>query len=51
MKFKKTHTVAKKYLKYKISKSSFNFEKFQTIRFFSDSILSNKITISEADGK
>ena len=36
-------------LKYEINKYVYNFQKFQGIRYFGDSIFDGKITISEAD--
>ena len=38
-------------MKYKTSKNLFDFQKFQTIRSFDDSIPNGQITISETDEK
>ena len=38
-------------LKYETNKYVYNFQKFQGIRYFGDSIFNGKITISEVDKK
>ena len=48
---KKEDTIVRNHLKYKINKAILDSQKFQTIRFFRESILSDKITISEANQK
>ena len=38
-------------LKYETNKYVYNFQKFQGIRYFGDSIFNGKITINEVDKK
>ena len=45
------NTIARSNMKYKLSAQLYNFQKFQVIRSFGDSIFSGKITTNEADEK